>query len=319
MADGTIYTFTGAMVTQVNNANQISLVNTGTLKQFTPQGVLNSTTVGYNAAHVSCLVAMVDLYQIERQSTYTAEATPILLNVAHQTYSGSQRNLSAESYTSTFPATGVTGASIPVTGTIRRGVPFLPVDVNVVYPGATFLLQDGIPAPIYPSFVGALVYDIALKKWGKLKESYRTLIDYSPVNNLNGALGYTNFGMDAAMLSPINVAPASVVLNGTIHTFDARPVNSWIRYGKMGLYRRGKTKIHEIHAHFRTSSNGSIILDSSIDGRSLELSMTKNFPFASAASATFNVDSIGSWHTVIISGQFDLQYLEVRGNMVSRR
>lgn len=197
-----------------------------------------------------------------------------------------------------------------ITGTTSTGPSLLPLDTNVFYPGATFLLQDGVPAPIYPTFTGALVYDTSLKKWGKMKASYRCLIDYSPINTMNGSLNYTNFGMDLGMLQPTT---------GIINTFDARPADSWMRWGKIGLYRKGVTQIQEVRMHFRTSSSGSVIVDSSLDGRALEFSLPKTGVFSLAGSTSFNPNSTGQWHTVTLSGQFDLQYLEVRCNIAGRR
>jgi hypothetical protein len=207
-------------------------------------------------------------------------------------------------FTSTYGAINIPGTGI-------LGTSNLPLDLNIVYPGATYLLQDGTSAPLYPTFSGALVFDTALKKWGKMKATYRTLLDYSPINTLSGTLNYTNFGMDMAMLEP--------VATGKIRTFDSRPTDSWMRYGKLGFYRQGFTQAQEVKCHFRSSSTGTIEVDSSLDGRSLELALVETYPFTSAASVTGYFGNSARWHTVKISGQFDLQYLEFRGNVAGRR
>lgn len=205
-------------------------------------------------------------------------------------------------FSSTYGAVAVSGLHIP-------GASTLPIDLNVSYPGANFLISNGSPAPIYPTFSGALVFDTSLKKWGKSKNSYRTIFDMAPLNSIDSSINFTNFGVNMAQLDPA----------GVIKIYDARPADSWIRYGKIGYYRQGMTKAQEIRASFRTSSNGNIFLDTSIDGRALELTLHNSYPFTAAADVTGYFSSVGRWHTITVSGQWDLQYLEFRGNSAGRR
>lgn len=199
--------------------------------------------------------------------------------------------------------------AIDIPGTNIVGTTNLPLDLNIVYPGASFLINDGSPAPIYPTFSGALVLDTALKKWGKMKGDFRTIMDMAPINSIDSSINFTNFGLNMAMLSP----------GGEVRALDARPTDSWIRYGKVGYYRQGYTQCQEVRASFRSSSSGNIILDTSIDGRALELSLNASYPFSSAADVTAFFSNKGRWHTITVSGQFDLQYLEFRGNSAGRR
>ena len=235
--------------------------------------------------------------------TSTFTATQSVLEWAYFTPQQIQYGATGN-FTSSYGAINVPGTGILGTST-------LPLDLNITYPGATYLLQDGSPAPIYPTFSGALVFDTALKKWGKMKANYRCLIDYSPINTFNGTLSYTNLGIDMAMLEPVAA--------GKIRTFDARPADSWMRYGKLGFYRQGFTQAQEVKCHFRSSSTGVLEVDSSLDGRALEFSLTETYPFNLAASVTGYYGNSARWHTIKISGQFDLQYMEFRGNVAGRR
>ncbi|EKD22434.1 MAG: hypothetical protein ACD_86C00004G0004 [uncultured bacterium] len=205
-------------------------------------------------------------------------------------------------FTSNYGAIAVPGTSLP-------GITMGPIDYNITYPGATHLLQDGTVHPVYPDYVGALVLDLGLKKWGKLKASYKALLDYTPINSIDAVVSYTNFGMDMAMLSGA----------GVITMFDSQPADSWMRFGKMGYYRRGMTEIHEVKVQFRNSSSGSITLDSSLDGRALELILQDISYFTAQGNHTQYASQVGNWHTVTISGQYDLTGLEIRGTIAGRR
>lgn len=185
----------------------------------------------------------------------------------------------------------------------------LPPNANWTYPGANFLLQDGSIAPIYPIMQGAWVLDTGLKKWGKMAVPFNHLINFSPVNNASSAVPYTNFNMDLAILNPVN----DVVLMGN------RPVDSWIRYGKIGMARLGFTHMHEVKTQMRYASNYDITVESSLDGRALDpIRASTDKLYNSSGGVTF-LDQAGRWHTVKISGQYDLTYLEIRSSITSRR
>jgi hypothetical protein len=211
-----------------------------------------------------------------------------------------------------YPPTGEWGyasSDYTVTGTGIFGGSTLPTYLDVTYPGATFLLQNGSPPPIYPTFTGALVFDTALKKWGKYKGDHKCIMSMTPINIQENSLQYTNFGMETSVL---NAA-------GNLYLFDSKPTDSWIRYGKIGFSRLGFTQVHEVVAHFRQSSTGNIIVDSSLDGRSLEIPLRTTWGFTGMGNVTAYVENNGRWHTIIVSGIFDLNYLELRGNITARR
>lgn len=187
----------------------------------------------------------------------------------------------------------------------------LPVeDMTITLPGSSFNLGVGTPAPMYPTYAGALVLDMHLKKWGKFKGDHKLIVDYNPQNSSsNGAIPYTNFGIRAGCL----------LTNGKIALFDNSPTDSWIRYGKIGYFRKGFTVLLEVLAHFRTLSTGIITLDASLDGRNLEPGLQYYLPFTDAKNVVTYPDTSARWHTVKISGKYDLQYLEVRGIVSGRR
>ena len=210
-------------------------------------------------------------------------------------------DLKASAYSTTM--TYATGG-MPYTPPIAT----LPVDTSITFPGASFLIQSGLPAPIYPSYVGALVFDVALGKWGKLKATYSTLIDYTPINALVTSLSYTKQGIDGGILQA-----------GAVKSFDSNPVESWMRWGKIGATREGMTKLHTVAATFRQGGKGTVEVDTSLDGISLDPDLHTAFSFASVGKASSYLNNIGKYHTITLRGTYDLQGLEFRSSISSRR
>jgi hypothetical protein len=178
------------------------------------------------------------------------------------------------------------------------------------YPGATFQLQNGIPAPAYPTLVGSYVLDLHLKKWGKQAGNMKALLQYAPINNINSqVIPYTNFGMDSGILAE----------DGTLHLFSVNTPEGNIRYGKIGLYRLGWTELLEITINFRTSFTGDIIVDGSTDARDTNDAIQHVESFVNVRQAVVKCHVNARWHTISLLGNFDLQYMEFRAIMAARR
>ena len=182
--------------------------------------------------------------------------------------------------------------------------PTLPPLAGLSYPGATFLLQDASPAAIFPDFAGALVYDTYLQKWGKMKASFRALIDYSSLNsNNNGSISYSNFGLDAGILDS----------SGFVKLFSTECTDSKIRYGKFAMSRQGFTSIEYIEIKFRKPFTGTIQVDTSLDGRSIHSSLTQSEDFVGVGIVKLTPDYSGKWFIVTIIGKFDIRSIEFTG------
>jgi hypothetical protein len=183
-------------------------------------------------------------------------------------------------------------------------------DQSVTLPGGSFLLQKGSIGPIYPTYVGALVYDLHLKKWGKMKLNYTQLLDYSPINSASGdTIDEETFGIEAGALLP----------TGKISLFDNHPVDSYIKYGKIGYYRLGMTDAEEVKIAFRTASTGAISLETSLDGRTIETALGSAESYTDSLTHTMGCGSVGRWHNIKISGNYDIANLEFRGTVQGRR
>jgi hypothetical protein len=203
-----------------------------------------------------------------------------------------------------------TQPSITIPGYVLKGSRSLPGMFTESIPGSTFIIQDGSIEPMYPTYEGSLVYDMHLKKWGKYCGSHSQLVEYTPINLTSGTIiPYDNFGFYAGILDTA----------GSLYLFNTKPSVNFARWGKVGLYRLGYTQALEVKVHFRSLSTGTIIIDASLDGRGLEPALQKTETFMDTIVHTFKFDVSARWFTITLSGQFDLQFMEFRGNIVSRR
>jgi hypothetical protein len=177
-------------------------------------------------------------------------------------------------------------------------------DQTVTYPASSFLMQDGSIAPIYPTMYGAFVYDLHLKKWGKYKDTYKCLLDYSPVNSdSNTPVSFRDFGILAGAHKD----------NGFIYLFDDGPTDSEITWGKLGYYRAGMSKIEALRFDFADYSSGTVTIDGSIDGISVLTPLTTETTFANVRQVTAHPPYSAKWFNVTLSGKYDVSYCELLG------
>ena len=187
---------------------------------------------------------------------------------------------------------------------------FIPTDFGVTYSSFPYTLQIGSPNVVYPAFTGSLVFDLALKKWGKQKNVFQILVDLQPVNQFNHNLFIArDDGMDAALY----------LTDDSIKIFDDGPADSRLTYGKIGYYRLGMTTILEVKAAQRRPSTGILTIDSSLDGRSIDASLQYSQSYGSSVYWLGLPDISARWHVVTVSGNYDLTGLEVRAVIASRR
>jgi len=200
-----------------------------------------------------------------------------------------------------FPSITIPGYSID---------PLTWPSITVTLPSSTFLLQHGSIGPIYPTYKGSFVYDLLLKKWGKLKADYKQLLDYVPINSLTDAtISADDFRIQGGLLNS----------SGAIYLFDESPSDSRLTWGKVGYYRQGMTKIEEVQIHNSLPFTGNLELNSSIDGDSLETYLTSSTSFSNVNKALCYPSRSGRWHTISVIGKFDIKYLEFRGTVAGRR
>ncbi len=186
--------------------------------------------------------------------------------------------------------------------------PYLLEGQDPSYVTGLVTMGSGSAFPSYPTYVGGFCLDTQLEKWGKYTASYKQLLDINPVNNqVTGELDHSYVIMDlAALLS-----------TGEIKAFDWNPSSGEFVLGKIGLTRLGFTDMEEVILHFRQPATGAVNLVGSVDGDVDSLVSTTTF--TSAMNCTLYNSLSAKWFEIEISGMFDLQYVEVRGNIKSRR
>lgn len=178
------------------------------------------------------------------------------------------------------------------------------------FPGTSFLMQAGSPTPYDILFEGAFMYDTHLKRWGKIKANFRTLLDFAPVNSVNDAvINYTIFGIRGGLVNN----------DGEIKLFDANPDDSYLKFGKYGLFRQGMTSLESLRADFRRACTGQLEIETSLDGRTVENGLTKTYDYDTVQQVLQGIGNVGKWHNISFKGQFDLSYLECTGVTHGRR
>jgi hypothetical protein len=177
-------------------------------------------------------------------------------------------------------------------------------------PGNYFTLQQGSPAPAYPTLEGSLVLDTFLQKWGKNKNACKALIQLASMNETQaGAIPYSNFGADSGMLTS----------DGYLKLFTTTPNDGFIRYGKIGFYREGWTTTARLILFFRFAFTGTIRLDGSSDGRDLDSAITYSEDFDEVTVADIPLSKSAKWFTISISGNYDLTNIEFIGRIAGKR
>jgi len=107
--------------------------------------------------------------------------------------------------------------------------------------------------------------------------------------------------------------------DGLIYLFDDRPTDSYMKYGKIGFYRLGFTDMHEVKINFRNPCTGSIAVESSLDGKTVEATLSQVEAITDALSHTLNCSNSGRWHNITVRGNFDITHLEYRATVAGRR
>ena len=196
-------------------------------------------------------------------------------------------------------------------GYTEGGVYHPAVTMDFTTPGASFTVQTGSAEPGYISLKGAYVYDLLLKKWGKLKADYNLIAHFDSVNAFSSPqFNYTDVGMTAGLF---------VSTSGLISILDDEPTDSFLRYGKIGYYRLGYTNIFELHVSFRHFGDCTFLIEASTDGASLDPSLSHTETFTNVMQALLHPDISARWFTVKVSGNYDLTGMEFRGKIASRR
>lgn len=180
----------------------------------------------------------------------------------------------------------------------------IPLPVNY------WLTQVGSAAPLYPLFTKSLIYDTQLEKWGISNMSFKAICAMAPVNRTDKTIAPKHdYGMIAAVLNE----------DGSVSTILPKNTESEICYGKIGQYRLGKSTLSYLKCHFKEPFTGSIIVETSKDGRTVAIELTKAADFTNVKSAKFPFTLVGDWFNIKVRGDFTLSHIECYIEGRSRR
>lgn len=173
-----------------------------------------------------------------------------------------------------------------------------------------WLTKKGSAAPLFPTSIRSLVYDTQLEKWGISNMLFKAISSISPVNRSDKTITPKHdYGMLAAILAP----------DGSVAIVSPNNTASEITYGKLGQYRLGKTKMAYLKFHFKEKFTGTLIVETSLDGRTVAPELTKAADFTDVLSARFPFTLTGEWFNMKVRGSFTLCHIEAFIEGRSRR
>jgi len=172
------------------------------------------------------------------------------------------------------------------------------------------LFQRGSLAPYYPLYGSAAVYDLLLQKWGMYNNQHKLIQELMPVNRIDSSImPVADKGMFAGALTPL----------GQCTIFKDRNPQSRITYGKMAFYRRGMSLATGAIAHFGAIATGTLIVEASMDGVTIDPLLSYAMPFVDQRNVTLPFTTRAKWFNIRVEGNFNLTYLELLAEGRGRR
>ncbi len=188
---------------------------------------------------------------------------------------------------------------------------------DITLPETIFLTQTGAPGPLYPTYNRALIFDRLLERWGTADLDFRLFLDFSPINEVTYdpvlETAVTRFTYDN-FLSRLG----ALLINGMHTLFDDQPEDSWIVYGKIGWRRSKMTMMQEIFLEFAENPNANIILESSLDRRTLDPYNLRSQQILRAGHTWYGTVT-ARWFNIMIRGpRYHLTGMEFMGSPLGK-
>lgn len=193
-------------------------------------------------------------------------------------------------------------------------IPTLP---DLTGPETIFLTQTGAPGQYYPIWDRVLIYDRLLQMWGTCDIELALFIDFSPVNEVTYdpvlEEAVTRFTYDN-FLSRLG----AVLENGVTVQWDDSPEDSYIIYGKIGWRRSRMTMMTEVFLEFAENPAANIILESSLDRRTLDPYNMRSEPVVRAGHTWYGTIA-ARWFNILVRGtRWHLTGLEFEGTPLGK-
>lgn len=181
---------------------------------------------------------------------------------------------------------------------------------SIPLPDNYALFNKGSLAAYYPTYNAAVVYDLLLTKWGMYNNSFKLLQELMPVNRVDASImPVSDKGMFGGALNP----------DWECTVFKDKNPDSYIVYGKMGFYRHGMNFASGAVAHFGNRATGTLIVEASMDGVTLEPSMSYAVSFEDQLTVFLPFTCRAKWFNIRVEGNFNLVYLELSAESRGRR
>lgn len=181
---------------------------------------------------------------------------------------------------------------------------------SIPLPDNYALFQKGSLAAYYPTYSAAAVFDLLLQKWGMYNNQHKLIQELMPVNRVDAAImPVVDKGMFAGALTPL----------GACTVFKDKNPQSRITYGKMAFYRRGITMATAAIAHFGDLATGTLIIEASMDGVTVDPLLSYAVSFVNQRNVTLPFTTRAKWFNIRLEGSFNLTYLELLAESRGRR
>lgn len=181
---------------------------------------------------------------------------------------------------------------------------------SIPLPDNYALFQKGSLGAYYPTYGAAAVYDLLLQKWGMYNNSHKLIQELMPVNRVDSSImPVLDKGMFAGALNPASECTVFKDLNP----------QSRITYGKMAFYRRGMSLATGAIAHFGALATGTLIVEASMDGVTVDPLLSYAVPFVNQRNVTLPFTTRAKWFNIRVEGNFNLTYLELLAESRGRR
>lgn len=212
---------------------------------------------------------------------------------------------------------GVWPWNIPTAGKFQDGLIPIPSLPDLTGPETVFLTQTGAPGQFFPTWTRVIIWDRLLERWGTCDVPLSLFIDFSPINEVTYdpvlEEAVTRFTYDN-FLSRLG----AVLESGMLTMWDDAPDDSYIVYGKIGFRRSKMTMMQEIFMEFAENPNANIILESSLDRRTLDPYNMRSEPIFRAGH-TWHGTVSARWFNIIVRGsRYHLTGLEFMGSTLGK-
>jgi len=191
--------------------------------------------------------------------------------------------------------------------------------IDVVRPtGAATLSPIALGSSLYPIYEMALVLDTMSSKWGIAEVDNLSYFSFMPMNQ-DGYKAVQSVDLIGKDRGDLGIGIGCVLPDGQVSICNDSPDDSWIVAGRYNMSRSGTTMLTKVEADFVDYPKAKIVVEPSIDGRSI----ADEFIDESAADSTLArtdlyLTRVAKWFNIIVTGRFHIKSIGVEGQKHGR-